>query len=64
MTVEHMLKTMSASELMEWRAFIQVERGQPHTQRVRTPEEIDAEITAVFGPLTADPGGAKWQSRA
>lgn len=56
MTVGHMLSEMSAHELLEWRAFLTIERGgKPLTQ---SAIDLDSKIKAVFAPLCF--GNHKW----
>ena len=48
MTVEQLLRTMSTRELLEWRAFLHVERTGALSQPAI---DLDEKIKAVFAPL-------------
>ena len=55
MTVEGMLRTMSMHELIEWKAFLRIERSGALTQRTI---DLDAKIKAQFAPLMGLAGKA------
>ena len=59
MTVERMLREMSGRELLEWRAFLHIERSGGLSQ---VAVDLDEKIKAAFRPFCV--GNPQWQTES
>lgn len=57
MTVEQLERTMSGRELLEWRAFLTIERSGGTSQKAL---DLDDKIRSAFAPLCF--GKPQWQT--